>query len=39
MLYLFGLVLLPAADRGGLKPAATYRTSLNTNREGNKLEE
>ena len=39
MLYLFGLVLLPAADRGGLKPAATYRTSLNTNRKENKLEE
>jgi hypothetical protein len=39
MLYFFGLVLLPPAGRGGLTSTASYTTSLDTNREGNNLEE
>lgn len=37
-LYLFGLVLLPAADTGRLKPAATYTTMLDPTRDAKKLE-
>lgn len=39
MLYLFGLVLLPAADGNMLKPAGANTTNLNAMREAKELEE
>lgn len=39
MLYLFGLVLLPAADRDRLKPGAAYTTNLDVSRETKRLDE
>jgi hypothetical protein len=39
MLYLFGLVLLPAADRDRFKPTAAYTTNLHVNKETKKLED
>ena len=39
MLYLFGLVLLPAADRDRLTPATAYTTNLDVNKETKRLKD